>query len=71
MLYRADPTQSLDALDAIDAVIADGRIYPKAQLDTWVELYRSHFHGWLYRNVTDALVEKLAARYDPPGRYDP
>lgn len=71
VLYRADPTLALDALDTIDTVIADGRVYPKAELDAWVGRYRSHFHGWLYRNVMDALVEKLAARYDPPGRYDP
>jgi imidazolonepropionase-like amidohydrolase len=71
VLYRADPTRSLDALDAVDTVIADGRVYPKALLDAWLERYREHFHGWLYRHVMDALVETLAARYDPPGQYDP
>jgi imidazolonepropionase-like amidohydrolase len=71
VLYRADPTRSLDALDAIDTVIADGRVYPKARLDAWVERYRRHFHGWLYRSVMGALVAKLAEGYDPPDRYDP
>jgi imidazolonepropionase-like amidohydrolase len=71
VLYRADPTRSLDALDAIDTVIADGRPYPKVQLDAWVASYSDHFHGWLYRHVMDALIETLAARYDPPGQYDP
>jgi hypothetical protein len=71
VLLREDPTRSLAALETIDAVVADGRVYPKAQLDAWVERYRTHFHGWLYRHVMDALVETLAARYDPPDRYDP
>jgi imidazolonepropionase-like amidohydrolase len=71
VLYRADPTRSLDALGEIDTVIADGRVYPKAQLDAWVARYRAHFHGWLYRHVMDAAIGRLAARYAPPTRYDP
>jgi imidazolonepropionase-like amidohydrolase len=71
VLLREDPTRALDALETIDTVIADGRVYPKAQLDAWVERYRAHFHGWLYGSVMDALVGTLAARYDPPDRYDP
>jgi hypothetical protein len=67
LLLRDDPTRALDALETIDTVIADGRIYPKAQLDAWVERYRAHFHAWLYESVMHALVGTLAARYDPPG----
>jgi hypothetical protein len=65
VLYREDPTISLDAFDSIDTVIADGRVYPKRQLDEWVELYRAHFHGALYRTVMNGIAEFLARRYDP------
>jgi cytosine/adenosine deaminase-related metal-dependent hydrolase len=71
VLYRDDPTVSLAALDALDTVIADGRVYPGARLDEWVERYRSHFHGWLYDTVMNAVAARLAGRYDPPEHYDP
>src|SRR5690606_28173812 len=45
VLYRADPTISLDALEHIDTVIASGRIYPKRTLDEWLVDYAEHFHG--------------------------
>jgi len=65
VLYGADPTVSLAALDTIETVIADGRIYPKPLLDRWVEQYRAHFHGTLYEHVMNTLVGFLAARYKP------
>jgi hypothetical protein len=71
VLYREDPTRSLAALDAIDTVIAAGRVYPKQTLDAWVERHRAHFHGWLYDTVMGAVAETLAGRYEPPERYDP
>jgi imidazolonepropionase-like amidohydrolase len=40
VLYRADPTTNLDHLASRQVVIADGRIYPMATLQAWVERYR-------------------------------
>jgi hypothetical protein len=71
VLYRDDPTVSLAALRRIDTVIADGRVYPKPQLDAWVERYRAHFHGALYEGVMNGIVKWLARRYDPPVTPDP
>jgi len=71
VLYPEDPTTSLGALRRIDTVIADGRVYPKALLDDWVERYRAHFHGALYDGVMNGIVKWLARRYDPPVRPDP
>lgn len=48
-LYRQDPTASLANLDSLDTVVANGRVYPKAQLDAWAARCRDHFRGWLYR----------------------
>ncbi len=55
-LYRQDPTVSLSALDSLDTVIADGRVYPKATLDLWAARYRRHFQGWFY-HLFAPLVE--------------
>jgi hypothetical protein len=65
VLYRADPTVSLDALHTIDTVIAGGRIYPHATLDAWLSEYREHFHGAVYERVMGSIVDVLAKRYDP------
>ena len=50
-LYRRDPGQGLAALDSLDTVIADGRVYPRADLDAWASRSRAHFQGWFYRLV--------------------
>jgi len=64
VLYRQDPTVSLDALESIDTVIADGRIYPKTRLDAWVAAYRAHFHGPLYETVMNVAVDFVSGRYE-------
>lgn len=48
-LYRRDPTLALGNLDSLDTVIADGRVYPKSDLDAWAARCREHFDGWFYR----------------------
>lgn len=64
VLYRRDPTTSLHALDGMDTVIADGRVYPKRDLDAWVELYRAHFHSPLYATVMNVVVDFFSGRYE-------
>jgi hypothetical protein len=58
-LYREDPSASLDALESLELVVADGRLYPKRDLDAWVARYRDHFHGWLYGHVMGAVAGLL------------
>lgn len=62
-LYRADPTVSLDALESLEVVVADGRVYRKAELDRSVERYRRHFHGWLYTRVMAIVTALLKSGY--------
>jgi imidazolonepropionase-like amidohydrolase len=71
VLYREDPTRSLDALDSIETVIADGRVYPRALLDAWLEEVRAHFHGGLYAGVMSSIAAFLADRYNPEEVHDP
>lgn len=65
VLYRRDPTLDLGALETLETVIADGRIYPRRTLQAWVETYRRHFHGRLYAGTMGLVVKALAAAYKP------
>lgn len=62
-VYRADPTASLDALESLEIVVADGRVYRKAELDRFVERYRRHFHGWLYTRAMAIVTALLKGGY--------
>jgi imidazolonepropionase-like amidohydrolase len=62
LIFRADPTRSLDALDSLEAVVADGRLYTRSDLDAQLARYRSHFDGALYDVVSVALVRRALAR---------
>lgn len=43
LVFREDPTRDLAALASLEAVVAAGRLYPKAEIDAQVELYRQHY----------------------------
>jgi predicted amidohydrolase len=43
LLFREDPTRTLAALATLEAVIAGGRLYPRAVLDAAVEASRAYF----------------------------
>ena len=60
LLFREDPTQDLAALSTLEAVVAQGRLYPKAMLDKAFERHRTHFSGWLYDRLTMAMAAVLA-----------
>jgi imidazolonepropionase-like amidohydrolase len=62
-LYRRDPTRDLRALDSLEAVVTQGRLYERADLDRILERLRDHHRGSLY----DALSTALARRLFPAG----
>jgi hypothetical protein len=66
LLYRRDPTASLDALETLQTVVADGRVYPMGDLQAWVERYRRHFHSRAYDGVMEVVFRVLRSQYDPP-----
>ena len=51
VIYREDPTRDLAALSSIVGVVRDGRLYPRADLDAQLALYRTHFEGFAHRVV--------------------
>jgi imidazolonepropionase-like amidohydrolase len=58
LVLREDPTRSLDALSSLEAVIANGRLYTRAQLDAQLARYREHSEGAFY----DAFSALMARR---------
>ncbi len=52
LVFRDDPTRDLTALATLEAVVADGRLYPRRVLhDAW-ERQRRHFEGRIYDSLT-------------------
>jgi Amidohydrolase family len=70
LFLRSDPTGNLAALGEIEAVVADGRLYRRADLDAMLATYDAHFQGDFYSGVMDALVA-LVQGYFAPDRERP
>ena len=59
LIFRQDPTQDLAALSTLEAVVAQGRLYPKATLDAAFTRYRERFESWLYDLLITATARLL------------
>lgn len=55
LVFSADPTVSLDALDSLQQVITDGRMYQHEDLQREVERYRQHFHNFAWDRVVPVV----------------
>jgi imidazolonepropionase-like amidohydrolase len=56
LVFREDPTQDLNALQTLEAVIAAGRLYPRATLQEALGRWQRHFEDPVY----DAITMRLA-----------
>ncbi len=65
VIFRDDPTHSLDALDTILGVVRDGRLYTREALDAQMERYRDHFESALYEAILTPLVRSVVASTTP------
>jgi len=61
VVFREDPTRSLAALDSIEAVIRDGRLYTRAVLDGQLARYRAHFSSRSFDAIVTPLVRRVLA----------
>jgi len=52
LVFRNDPTRDLAALDTLQAVIADGRLYDRATLDSQLERYQDYFAGIVFDTIS-------------------
>jgi len=62
LVLREDPTQSLDALETLEAVIADGRLYTRAELGEQLARYREHQEGAVFDTLSVVLARRALAR---------
>jgi hypothetical protein len=61
LVFREDPTRDLAALATLEAVVADGRLYPKRALDAAVARHRAGFDGRLRAALSRWGARLLAA----------
>ena len=62
LVLRQDPTRSLDALESLEAVVADGRLYTRAQLDEQLARQRRHSESPIFDAVSVVLARRALAR---------
>jgi imidazolonepropionase-like amidohydrolase len=65
LFLRADPSGNLAALRDIEAVLAAGRLYRRADLETDLARFDAHFHGALYETVMRGIVRLALPRFAP------
>jgi imidazolonepropionase-like amidohydrolase len=66
LVFRADPTRDLTNFQTLEAVVAQGRLYPRATLDTAVTGARAMFDGPVADAVSMALTRMVAASLPKP-----
>jgi imidazolonepropionase-like amidohydrolase len=62
LVFKEDPTRDLAALGTLEAVVADGRLYLRDDLDRQLALYQRHANGWLFDRVSVAVTQRMLAR---------
>ena len=65
VFLRSNPSGNLAAFQEIVAVLADGRLYRRADLDAMLAATDAHFHGAFYEGVMDAVVALLKGQFAP------
>jgi imidazolonepropionase-like amidohydrolase len=62
LVFREDPTRDLAALATLEAVVADGRLYPREALDAELARYRAYQEGRLFDTVSVWVTQRMLAR---------
>jgi imidazolonepropionase-like amidohydrolase len=57
LIFREDPSQNLNALETLEAVVAQGRLYSKADIDAKVAEYRVHYEGIIFDRLSVGLAK--------------
>jgi imidazolonepropionase-like amidohydrolase len=69
VVYREDPTRDLAALDSIAAVVRDGRLYTRAQLDEQLARYQAWFEGPIFDAVLTPVVRRVLSQTVDDGAF--
>jgi imidazolonepropionase-like amidohydrolase len=59
VLFREDPTRDLAALDTIEAVVAQGRLYRREDLDAAVAAHQARFEGFVFDRLSVAAARRI------------
>lgn len=62
LIFREDPTQDLAALDSLEAVISEGRLYTRDELNASVGRWKTHWRQPVRHALSNALVKRVVAR---------
>ena len=62
LVFREDPTRDLAALDSLQAVVSQGRLYTRKDLDACLAAYQRHFDGVLFDRLSVGITRRLLAR---------
>jgi imidazolonepropionase-like amidohydrolase len=65
VVFREDPTRSLDALATLEAVVADGRLYAREDLEAQLARQRRHFEGAVFDAVSVYVTRRMLERMFP------
>ena len=65
VFLRSDPAGDIAGFRDIEAVMADGRLYRRADLDARLAAADAHFRGAFYTAVMDALTGIVQGGYAP------
>ena len=60
LIFREDPSHNLAALSTLEAVLAQGRLYPKKVLDRAIQRHRDYFEAWLYDQISMAIARMIS-----------
>ncbi|MBW2389542.1 MAG: amidohydrolase family protein [Deltaproteobacteria bacterium] len=65
IFLRSNPSGDIAAFSEIEAVLADGRLYRRAELDAMLATADAHFHGTLYSGVMNTVVAVVQSQFVP------
>jgi hypothetical protein len=60
--FAQDPTNDLDALDTLDAVIVNGLLYRRSDLDRAREAWSRHFDGVVFDAISMRVARATLAK---------
>jgi imidazolonepropionase-like amidohydrolase len=65
VFLRSNPAGNIAAFSEIEAVLADGRLYRRADFDAMLAAMDAHFHGALYSSVMDVAMALVRGMFAP------
>jgi len=58
LIFRENPVQDLNALDTLEAIVADGRLYMKNDLDKKVDEFRDHYESFPVKQLAAFFAQR-------------